>query len=197
MVRVRNGDALAFAIMYDALAPRLFGTVKRVLRDPAMSEEVTQDVFLEIWRNAERFDSTKSSVSAWAITIARRRAIDRVRSEQCHRDQIERLAARCERNTEPSLDDALTTGAEANRVRSTIARLPDHQRDVIRLAFLEGHTHGEIADRLDLPLGTVKGRVRGGLRRLRRELERPASPSPTPTTFRPATRSRSNVVPVR
>lgn len=175
MALVQEGDRSAFATLYDALAAQLFGAVRRVLRDPAMSEEVTQEVFLEIWRTAPRFDPARSSVSTWAITIARRRAVDRVRHEQSRRDRTERHAAQADPSHEDSLDETVVSSDEAERVHTALAALPPPQRDVIRLAFLEGHAHGEIARRLDLPLGTVKGRVRGGLRRLRNELEGPTT----------------------
>ena len=87
---MQGGDEAAFAALYDELAGAVFGTVRRVLRDPAMSEEVTQEVFVELWRTAARFDPERASVSTWAITMARRRAVDRVRREQSQRDRIER-----------------------------------------------------------------------------------------------------------
>ncbi len=165
MLRVQSGDETAFAALYDELAGAVFGTVKRVLRDPAMSEEVTQEVFIELWRTAVRFDPQRASVSTWAITIARRRAVDRVRREQSQRDRIERS-----RNLRPpqvdSPDDAVVASMEAERVNRALAELPDDQRVVIEMAFLHGDSHGDIADRLGLPLGTVKGRVRLGLKKL-------------------------------
>ena len=168
--RVRRGDQQAFAMLYDALAPKIFGIVKRVLRDPAMSEEVTQEVFVEIWQQADRFDAERASVTTWALTMARRRAVDRVRREQSQRNRVEALAGqRNDSEVEPGQQvvDRLDAGA----VRDALSALPDDQRDVLVLSFIEGLAHGEIADRLDLPLGTVKGRVRGGLKKLRAGLE--------------------------
>jgi RNA polymerase sigma-70 factor (ECF subfamily) len=165
MQRVQEGDDAAFASLYDHLAGAVFGTVKRVLRDPAMSEEVTQEVFVELWRTASRFDPERGGVSTWAITLARRRAVDRVRREQSQRDRLERSAA--ERPGEPDLaDDTVVASIEAERVSRAVAELPDEQRVVIEMAFLDGDSHGDIAARLDLPLGTVKGRVRLGLKKL-------------------------------
>lgn len=165
MQLVQAGDDVAFASLYDELAGVVFGTVKRVLRDPAMSEEVTQEVFVELWRTAARFDSERASVSTWAITIARRRAVDRVRREQSQRDRIERSAT--ERAVQvDSPDDTVVASIEAERVTRAVAELPDEQRVVIEMAFLHGDSHGAIADRLGLPLGTVKGRVRLGLKKL-------------------------------
>jgi RNA polymerase sigma-70 factor (ECF subfamily) len=168
--RVVEGDREAFASIYDALAPTLFGVVKRVLRDPAMSEEVTQEVFLEIWSSIGSFDPERASLSTWAVTIARRRAVDRVRREQSQRNRIEAFGAR-RVDRESDVDDAVVATDDARRVRLAISSLPDDQREVIRMAFLDGCTHGAIADRLGIPLGTVKGRVRGGLRRLRTHLD--------------------------
>ncbi len=163
--RVQAGDDDAFAVLYDELAGVVFGTVKRVLRDPAMSEEVTQEVFVELWRTATRFDPDRASVSTWAITMARRRAVDRVRREQSQRDRIERSAAQRSPQVE-STDDIVVASIEAERVARAVAELPDEQRVVIEMAFLDGVSHGDIAQRLDLPLGTVKGRVRLGLKKL-------------------------------
>jgi RNA polymerase sigma-70 factor, ECF subfamily len=162
---VQRGDQAAFAEIYDAVAPMVFSTVSRVLRDPAMSEEVTQEVFVEVWTHAARFDPEKASVSTWAVTIARRRAIDRVRKEQSQRDRVEQLAQR--RPEVASLtDDAAVSRIEGPRVDRALADLPPDQREIIELAFIEGLSHSTIAERLGLPLGTVKGRVRGGLQRL-------------------------------
>jgi len=168
--RVRRGDQQAFAHLYDELSPKIFGAVKRVLRDPAMSEEVTQEVFVEIWQQADRFDPERASVATWALTMARRRAVDRVRREQSQRNRVEALAGRRDDvDNEPA--QQVIDGLEAGAVRDALSRLPEDQRDVLVLSFLEGLAHGEIADRLDIPLGTVKGRVRGGLKKLRAGLE--------------------------
>lgn len=168
--RVQRGDQQAFAVVYDELAPKIFGLVKRILRDPAMSEEVTQEVFVEIWQQAERFDPDRASVAAWTLTIARRRAVDRVRREQSQRNRTEALAGqRDDVVNEPG--QQVVDGLEAGAVRDALAQLPDDQRDVLVLSFLEGMAHADIAERLQLPLGTVKGRVRGGLKKLRAELE--------------------------
>jgi RNA polymerase sigma-70 factor, ECF subfamily len=165
MQLVQRGDQAAFATLYDELAPSVFGAVKRVLRDPAMSEEVTQEVFVELWRTADRFDPQRASVSTWAITMARRRAVDRVRREQSQRDRIERSAAQRPPQVD-SVDDTVVASIDAERVARAVADLPDDQRVVIEMAFLDGDSHGDIAARLDLPLGTVKGRVRLGLKKL-------------------------------
>ena len=165
MERVQQGDDSAFAALYDLLAPAVFGSIKRVLRDPAMSEEVTQEVFVELWRTAARFDPQRASVATWVVTLARRRAVDRVRREQSQRDRIERAGHhRPDAAAEP--DDMVITSLDTERVQRALADLPDDQRRVIEMAFIDGDSHATIAELLDIPLGTVKGRVRGGLKRL-------------------------------
>ena len=163
--RVQLGDRDAFAELYDAIAATVFGAVKRVVRDPAMSEEVTQEVFVELWTSASRFEPERGSVATWALTIARRRAIDRVRAEQSQRNRIDQLGQR-RQPSETAADDQVVASIAARQVADALAELPPDQRQVIRLAFLDGLSHADIADRLDLPLGTVKGRVRGGLQKL-------------------------------
>ena len=164
--RVQRGDRGAFNDLYDALAPLVFGAVKRVLRDPAMSEEVAQEVFVEIWKTADRFDATRASASTWAVTMARRRAVDRVRHEQSQRNRIDALRQQpSDTTTDPAV--SVVSSLDTERVERALAQLPDEQREVITLAFIEGLAHGAIAEQLGLPLGTVKGRARGGLKRLR------------------------------
>jgi RNA polymerase sigma-70 factor (ECF subfamily) len=165
MVRVQRGDQAAFADLYDAIASVVHGVVLRVLRDPAQSEEVTQEVFVELWSTAARFDPSRANVTTWAVTIARRRAIDRVRKEQSQRDRVEQLSRR-RPDTASLIDDDVVASLDAERVSRALAELPGDQRQVIELAFLEGWSHSAIAASLGLPLGTVKGRVRSGLQRL-------------------------------
>ncbi|WP_420453148.1 sigma-70 family RNA polymerase sigma factor [Ilumatobacter sp.] len=168
--RVRtDGDRAAFAVVYDEVAPKVYGTVLRVLRDPAMSEEVSQEVLVELWQTAARFDPERASLSTWATTMARRRAVDRVRREQSQRDRIEQVATLREIDDDGPENDAMSQ-IEAVEVRDALASLPDDQREVLCLSFLEGRAHGDIARRLDLPLGTVKGRVRGGLKKMKTSL---------------------------
>ncbi len=140
--RVQHGDQTAFAEVYDAVAPMVFSAVSRVLRDPAMSEEVTQEVFVEVWTHAARFDPEKASVSTWAVTIARRRAIDRVRKEQSQRNRVEQLA-----RNRPTLQRSPTKPRspriEGERVDRALADLPPDQREIIELAFIEGLSHSD------------------------------------------------------
>lgn len=166
IARVAQGDQAAFASLYDVLAPTVFGVVRRVLRDPAQAEEVTQEVFVEIWRQAARFDAERGSVRTWAVTIAHRRAVDRVRSEQSHRDRHAAVGAASHDVTATPEDDAIESD-DRTRARAAIAQLPAAQREALELAFYDGLTHVQIADHLGIALGTVKTRIRDGLIRLR------------------------------
>jgi RNA polymerase sigma-70 factor (ECF subfamily) len=164
--RVAAGDQVAFAALYDQLAPTVFGVVRRVLRDPSQAEEVTQEVFTEIWRQATRFDAGRGSVRTWAVTIAHRRSVDRVRSEQAHRDRQRRNAA-VDVAGDPTPEDTAVDTEDRERARKAMADLSDAQREALELAFYDGLTHVQIADQLGIALGTVKTRIRDGLIRLR------------------------------
>jgi len=165
--RAARGDTGAFAALYDATAPRVHGLVLRVVRDPAQAEEVTQEVFLEVWRQASRYDPARGSALAWLMTIAHRKAVDRVRSAEAasRRDHTYQHANR------PVDHDVTAETAhaslEARRVRAALTQLTDVQREAIELAYFGGYTHTEVAALLDLPVGTAKTRIRDGLIRLR------------------------------
>ncbi|WP_322760912.1 ECF RNA polymerase sigma factor SigK [Frankia sp. Cr2] len=167
--RAGRGDADAFATLYDLLAPRVLGLVRRVLRDPAQSEEVTQDVFVEVWRTAARFDPAKGSASTWVCTFAHRRAVDRVRSVQASTDR-ERRVALLDYRDDDGVDDVVEqveARLERERVRRCLDRLTGIQRESITLAYYRGYTYREVAEYLKVPVGTVKTRMRDGLIRLR------------------------------
>jgi RNA polymerase sigma-70 factor, ECF subfamily len=163
---VAEGDQGSFASLYDTLSPTVYGVVRRVLRDPSQAEEVSQEVFVEIWRLAARFDPERGSVRTWAVTIAHRRAVDRVRSEQSHRDrQLNVGSAAADAPASPE-DDAIDTD-DRQRAKAAMATLPAAQRQALELAFYDGLTHVQIAEHLGVALGTVKTRIRDGLIRLR------------------------------
>jgi len=164
--RVAAGDQVAFATMYDQLAPTVFGVARRVLRDPTQAEEVAQEVFTEIWRQAARFDAERGSVRTWAVTIAHRRSVDRVRSEQAHRDRQTRTAA-VDVAADPSPEDTAVDSEDRARALAAMTELSAAQREALELAFYDGLTHVQIADHLGIALGTVKTRIRDGLIRLR------------------------------
>lgn len=171
MVRVARGDQAAFADLYDEVAPRVHSVVLRVLRDPAMAEEVTQEVMVELWRLAPRFDVERGGVRSWVATIAHRRAVDRVRSTQSTRDRDERdavLAAAA-----PAVDEVaevVEDRIERERVARAMQSLTETQRESIELAYWSGYTYREVAAVLRVPEGTVKTRIRDGLIRLRDHL---------------------------
>ena len=165
--QVAQGDQPAFSDLYDRIAPRVLGLVRRVLIDHAQSEEVTQEVFLEIWQSASRFEPNKGKAMTWILTMARRRAIDRIRSSQAGRDRDTRVGLR---DYEPEYDEvaeSVEIRVEAEKVDSAMRELSDVQRQVISLAYFGGNSHSEIAQTLGVPIGTVKTRMRDGMIRLR------------------------------
>lgn len=168
--RSATGDEAAFAELYDRLAPRVYGLVRRILVDPAQSEEVSQEVFLDLWRSSGRFDSGRGTVLGWAMTIAHRKAVDRVRSVTAARARDETYAASTLEVEHDSTSEMAQDRLDATRVRAALANLTDTQRGAVELAYLGGRTHQEVAQVLDLPLGTAKTRIRDGLRRLRSNL---------------------------
>jgi len=170
MQRTARGDEDAFARLYDALAGAVYGIVLRVLRDPAQSEEVAQEVLVEVWRQASRYEAGRGSVKAWVMTVAHRRAVDRVRSAQASSDREQR-AGRVE-TTRPydEVTEEVEKRLEVEQVRRALHRLTDLQREAVSLAYYGGYTHREVAELLDVPLGTVKTRLRDGLIRLRDEM---------------------------
>ena len=166
MGRIARGDESAFAELYDVLAPTLYGIVRRVVRDPAQSEEVTQEIFVELWRRAARFDPARGGVRGWAVTIAHRRAVDRVRSEQSWRDRQRRDAA-VQAGAADSPSDVVIDSLDRDRARLALSELSDTQRRALELVYFDGLTHVEVAEALGVPLGTAKTRIRDGLIRLR------------------------------
>lgn len=165
--RVAQHDAGAFAAFYDATRSRVFGMVARVLRDRGYSEETTQDVYLQVWRTAESYDPASGSALAWVLTLAHRRAVDRVRSEQAATQRDARYgAASVERDTD-HVTDTVISEEERQRVTACLEGLTDVQREAIELAYYQGMTYAQVAERLAANLATVKSRMRDGLRALR------------------------------
>ncbi|RLV55853.1 sigma-70 family RNA polymerase sigma factor [Aeromicrobium phragmitis] len=165
--RCARDDDVAFAQLYDLTAPRVFGLVRRVVRDPGQAEEVTQEVYLELWRHASRFDAGRSSALAWVFTIAHRRAVDRVRSAEAAGKRDVVYGHRHREVAHDATSEVVQDRWEARRVRAALETLTPIQRKAVDLAFFGGYTHSEIAVMLDIPLGTAKTRVRDGLIRLR------------------------------
>ncbi|SEN39564.1 sigma-70 family RNA polymerase sigma factor [Cryobacterium sp. TMT1-3] len=168
--RVAHGDQAAFGELYDQIAPRVLGLVKRLLIDHAQSEEVTQEIFLEIWQSASRYESTRGGASTWILTMAHRRAVDRIRSSQAGRDRDTKIGIRDLAVAYDHVAESVEVRIEHERVERAMTRLTQLQRQAVSLAYYGGFSHSEVADMLHIPLGTVKTRLRDGLIRLRDEL---------------------------
>jgi RNA polymerase sigma-70 factor, ECF subfamily len=166
LVKVARGDHQAFELLYAELAGPVYGVVRQVLRDPAQSEEIAQEVLLEIWRTASRFDQAKGSPAAWALTIAHRRAVDRVRSETAGSRREERAAADMAGEPDDVAEEVAAT-LEGQRVRRCLDGLTELQRESIKLAYYGGYSYPQVARLLGVALGTVKTRIRDGLIRMR------------------------------
>ncbi|HEU4422888.1 MAG TPA: ECF RNA polymerase sigma factor SigK [Pilimelia sp.] len=164
---VARGDEAAFARLYDLVAARVYGLIRRVLRDPTHAEEVTQEVLVEVWRTASRFDASRGSATAWIFTIAHRRAVDRVRSEQAGAERVRKLAATSAETPYDEVVDEVTAHLERQQVRRCLGGLTELQREAIMLAYYGGHTYREVAELLNTALPTIKTRMRDGLIRLR------------------------------
>jgi RNA polymerase sigma-70 factor (ECF subfamily) len=167
LTSVARGDHAAFEQLYDRMAASVFGLVRRVLRDAAQSEEVTQEVFLEVWRAAAAYDASRGTAATWVLTIAHRRAVDRVRSSQAASDRERRAAVRDVDRPFDEVSEAVQVRSERDDVRAALSSLTDLQRQAVQLAFYGGYTHTEVSELLGVPLGTVKTRIRDGLIRLR------------------------------
>lgn len=165
--RVARGDEAAFEQTYDQVAASVYGLVRRVVRDPAQSEEVVQEVLVEVWRTASRFEPAKGSAMAWIMTMAHRRAVDRVRSEQAASDRWAKVAHSEQMTAYDEVAEDVEVRLDRERVRRCLGTLTDLQRQSVALAYYEGHTYREVAELLTVPLGTVKTRMRDGMIRLR------------------------------
>ena len=169
MRRASRGDSQAFEALYDELSPAVYGLARRVVRDPARAEDVTQEVFLDVWRKATRFDVERGKAKTWVMTIAHRRAVDAVRRSEAQKRQDHQGAPEEVSHDEPA--DALIAAEEHGAVRDCLETLTELQLESVRLAYFNGYTDGEVATLLDKPLPTIKTRMRDGLIRLRDCLE--------------------------
>ena len=170
LVSAGRGDTEAFTALYDLLAARVHGLVRQIVRDPAQSDEVTQEVFIHVWRRAARFDPELGTAATWVLTVAHRRAVDRVRSVQAATERELRAFALDPRSDDRGYDDVteqVETKLEYQRLRRCLLSLTTLQRESITLAYYSGYTYREVANVLDVPLSTVKTRMRDGLIRLR------------------------------
>jgi RNA polymerase sigma-70 factor, ECF subfamily len=165
LLRVARGDQGAFEQLYDRIAGPAYGVIRKVVRDPGQSEEVTQEVLLELWRTAGRFDPALGSAATWAMTIAHRRAIDRVRSAASAAER-EQMTADF-RVPADEVAETVEANLERERVRRCLDGLTEAQRESITLAYYGGYSYREVAALLGTALGTIKTRIRDGLIRMR------------------------------
>ena len=170
--RVAQGDSVAFARVYDAFSGILYSLALRILERPEDTEELLQEVFLKIWRDAEDYDPRRGAPLAWAITITRHKAIDKIRSTTRRLRLYEAAEAEAKNSSlplaQPASDAASSENAQA--VRESLGRLAPEVRESIELAFFGGLSHSQIAARLSLPLTTVKSRIRRAMMQLRQSL---------------------------
>lgn len=170
--RMVAGDEGALAALYDRYSGMLFAMLVRTLRDPQAAEEILQDLFLQLWRGAARFDATRGSLPAWLMVIGRNRALSRLRTRE-HREIPEDIEA-FPANAVPSsvnLEDDAERSLLMEKLRSAMATLPAEQREAVELAYFEGMTQTEIAARTGSPLGTVKSRVRSAMQSLKQAFD--------------------------
>jgi RNA polymerase sigma-70 factor, ECF subfamily len=165
LLAAARGDERAFAALYDELAPAVFGVARRVVRDPARAEEVAQEVFVSVWRFATRFDPAKGGARTWAMTLAHRRAVDVVRSEEAATQREARVGAH--ETPFDEVSEAVATSLEGEQVRRCLGALTDLQHEAVTLAYYGGYSYPEVSALLKVNLSTVKTRMRDGLTRLR------------------------------
>jgi RNA polymerase sigma-70 factor (ECF subfamily) len=170
LAQVAAGNRAAFAALYDGTVARVFGLVRRLLVDAAQAEEVTQEVYLEVWQTATRYEPSRGSALTWMLTLAHRRAVDRIRSAQASRDRDSRIGIRDFAPEYDSVAEAAEIQIESERVKRALDKLTELQRQAVTLAYFKGYSHSEVAALLRVPVGTVKTRLRDGLIRLRDEL---------------------------
>ncbi|MFC8270971.1 sigma-70 family RNA polymerase sigma factor [Streptomyces sp. NPDC057271] len=167
MARVARGDQQAFTALFETVSGPVLGLVRTVLRDPAQSEEVAQEVLVEVWRTAARYQPSRGSVMTWVLTLAHRRAVDRVRSEQAASDREARVALLEHTPAYDEVVEQVEVRLEREQLRRCMRGLTELQHQSVTLAYYRGLTYREVAELLALPLGTVKTRLRDGLIRLR------------------------------
>lgn len=172
VARVTEGDGGALETLYGRYGGACFGLARRILADDQFAQDVVQEVFLTLWRDASRFDAARGGFSTWLLSMTHHKAVDAVRREENQRKRrtgVEALETR--ESDAPHVDDEVWTALRGKRVRAALATLPDPQREVLVLAYFGGYTQREIAGLTATPLGTVKTRMLAGMRRLRDGLD--------------------------
>lgn len=167
LARIAGGDQAAFAQFYQLTSRRVFGMARRVLIDPELSEDTTQEVFLQVWQNAGKFNPEMGSPLSWLMTISHRRAVDKVRSSQSATDREARYGASSQDVDHDSVSDEVDTRLEAEAVVRCLETLTDTQQESVRLAYYGGLTYREVAEKLNAAVPTIKSRIRDGLIRLK------------------------------
>jgi len=169
--RVARGDADALAALYRRYSGMLSGLAHRILGDGADAEEILQETFVQVWRQASRYDSRRSSVSTWLVLIARSRSIDRLRSRRvAQRTVVSAIREKPDLHTSPEGARDVLNAERRVRLRAELGKLPPEQRQVLEMAFYQGLTQSEIAHRAEIPLGTVKTRTLLAMKKLRKAL---------------------------
>ena len=166
--QVARQDVDAFATFYDQTRARVYGLVARVLRDPGYSEETTQDIYLQVWRTANSYDPRAGSPLAWLLTLAHRRAVDRVRSEQAATTRESRYGAANVDLPSDLVADSVILRDERRQVADCLGSLTDAQREAIQLAYYDVLTYAQVSERLSANLATIKSRMRDAIRGLRK-----------------------------
>lgn len=164
--RIRDGDASALSDLYARFGSPLYSLAYQIVRDAGAAEDIVQEVFMAVWRSAGRFDPAKGSPAGWLFSLARHKAIDLLRRETTARSR----SVEADLTLEPAAEDVeheAWLGIRRDRTLESLSALPDAQREAVELAFFAGLTHVEVAERLGIPLGTAKTRIRSGLLRLR------------------------------
>lgn len=174
LTRIAGGDRAAFAELYDRFSRPLYSTSLRILGDASEAQDILHDTFIVLWEKADTFDASRGSAFAWAVTLVRNRAIDRLRLRRRRAELLESSALSDlgldQNSSGPSADSAADTQDQATAVRAAVATLPAEQQNALQLAFFSGLTQEEIAQRLQTPLGTIKARIRRALIKLRDQL---------------------------
>jgi RNA polymerase sigma-70 factor, ECF subfamily len=167
LAQIANGDQGAFAEFYELTSRRVFGMARRVLIDPELSEDTTQEVFIQVWQNAGKFNPEAGSPLAWLMTISHRRAVDKVRSSQSSTDREAKYGASSQEIDHDSVSDEVGSRLEAEAVVRCLDTLTETQQQSVRLAYYGGLTYREVAEKLNAAVPTIKSRIRDGLIRLK------------------------------